>query len=272
MRSTEAFQRFLLSLPLTPEHPCAYYPGRRARLRAFLFGQRLPPAYMDVLIHQGFRRSGDFHYRAACAGCSCCLSYRVPVPSFRPSRAQRRAVRRNADLTRRVLAAPLLTEEKKGLYLLYQYHQHFLRPVPGKEEETFDRQRNLDTMIQQMYTGSANSLEMEFRRQGELLGFVVFDAGATALSAVYAVYDPREPRRSLGTHIVLSLLDWARENGYRWANLGYYLPGHPKMDYKRRFGPAEILDPADGVWRDADRVMASWQGPPAAPGRPGGSG
>jgi len=264
----ETFERFLRRLPLTPEHPCAYFPGRRARLRAFLFEHRFPPAYMEVLIQQGFRRSGTFHYRSDCPGCTSCLSYRVPARAFRPSRSQKRVLRRNTDLERSVHPPALPTEEKKLLYLEYQYRQHFLRPVPGKEEAAFDPTRAVETMLQQMYVGSANSLEMELRRQGRLIAFTVFDVGTTTLSAVYSVYEPNEPRRSLGTCIVLALLDWALENGFPWVNLGYYLPGHPKMDYKRRFVPAEILDPATGVWREADRVMASRQQPRAGPRAP----
>jgi arginine-tRNA-protein transferase len=259
MRNKDTFYQFLFSLPHTPEHECAYYPGRRARLKAFLFEDRFPPDYVDVLVNHGFRRSGDFHYRTACPGCVSCLSYRVPVRSFRASRSQKRVSRRNADLKRTVISPPLPTEEKKALYLRYQYQQHFLRPAPGKEEEAFDRERNLETMAQQMYTGCGNSVEMEFRRQGELLGFAVFDVGRSTLSAVYSVYDPEKPRRSLGIYIILQVLKWARENGFHWVNLGYYLPGHPKMEYKRRFGPAEILDPATEAWQAADRFMEAWR-------------
>ncbi len=216
---------------------------------------------MDVLINHGFRRSGDFHYCTACPGCSSCLSYRVPVRTFRPSRSLKRVIRRNADLERTVVSSPLPTAEKENLYLQYQYRQHFLRPIPGKEEPAFDRNRALETMVQQMYTGCGNSVEIEFRKEGDLLGFVVFDVGRSTLSAVYSVYDLEEARRSLGTFIVLHILEWARENGFLWVNLGYYIPGHSKMEYKRRFGPAEILDPDTGAWQAADRFMASWREP-----------
>jgi len=168
-------------------------------------------------------------------------------------------IRRNADLDRTVLSPPRPSEEKESLYLRYQYKQHFLRPVPGKEETRFEPEHALEIMHQQMYTGSGHSVEFEFRRQGELSGFAVFDAGRSTLSAVYSVYDPDLTRRSQGTFVILSAMEWARQQGLLWVNLGYYLPGHPKMEYKRRFGPAEILDPASGDWMAADRFMASWR-------------
>ncbi len=255
IRTTDNFHRFLYSLPDTPEHDCAYYPGRRTRLKAFLFGERFPPDYMDVLINHGFRRSGDFHYRTACPECADCLSYRVPLRTFRPTRSQRKVINRNTGLARTVFFAPRPTGEKEELYLRYQYGQHFLKPVPGRKEEAFDRERNLETMRQQMYTGCGNSVEFEFREQGTLRGFAVFDLGRDTLSAVYSVYDPDMPRRSLGTHIILSALDWARENRFFWMNMGHYIPGHPKMEYKRRFRPAEILNPSTNEWEPADRFL-----------------
>jgi arginine-tRNA-protein transferase len=170
-------------------------------------------------------------------------------------------IRRNADIERTVIGPPRPSEEKENLYLRYQYRQHFLRPVPGKEETRFEPEHARETMHQQMFTGCGSSVEFEFRRQGDLAGFAVFDAGRSTLSAVYSVYDPDLNRRSPGTFAILSAMDWARQHGFLWVNLGYYLPGHPKMAYKIRFGPAEILDPGSGEWKAADRFMDAWQEP-----------
>ena len=263
MRNEGAFERFLLSLPRTPEHPCSYFLDRRARLQAFLFDSTFPPECVDVLIHRGFRRSGNFHYRTACPSCDACLGYRIPVSSFRLTRSQCRVARRNRALERTVISPPEPSAEKEALYLRYQYRQHFLRPGPGKVESAFHSGRTLEIMYQQMYTGCGNSVEMEWRKDGSLVGFAVFDVGRSTLSAVYSVYAPEEPRRSLGTFLILEAFRWARECGLTWGNLGHYIPGHPKMEYKRRFGPAEILDPASEAWVPSDRFMASWRGPSA---------
>lgn len=120
-------------------------------------------------------------------------------------------------------------------------------------------------MQEQMYTGCENSVEMEFREQGNLVGFAVFDVGRSTLSAVYSVYAPHEPRRSLGTCIILSAIQWARDVGLLSVNLGTYIAGHPKMEYKARFGPAEILDPAAGAWLPADRFVNARRGPHSVP-------
>jgi arginine-tRNA-protein transferase len=67
------------------------------------------------------------------------------------------------------------------------------------------------------------------------------------LSAVYSFFDPDETSRSLGTFIILDLIDRCREAGLPWLYLGYYVENSQKMMYKARFQPAEIY--RDGLWR-----------------------
>jgi leucyl-tRNA---protein transferase len=67
------------------------------------------------------------------------------------------------------------------------------------------------------------------------------------LSAVYTFYEPTLVDRGLGTLAILRQLDWARATGKRWLYLGFFIEDHPKMHYKRRFGPAQVL--RDGEWR-----------------------
>ena len=68
------------------------------------------------------------------------------------------------------------------------------------------------------------------------------DLAGGAMSAVYTFYDPDEAARGLGTLGVLRQLEWARRDGYAHLYLGYWIAGHPKMDYKRRFQPLEGFD------------------------------
>ena len=51
-----------------------------------------------MLMDQNFRRSGDLFYRPECDGCAACIAIRVPVAEFAPSRAQRRALHKSADV------------------------------------------------------------------------------------------------------------------------------------------------------------------------------
>jgi arginine-tRNA-protein transferase len=102
---------------------------------------------------------------------------------------------------------------------------------------------------------------VEFRDADErLVGACLTDRLADGLSAVYSFFDPDLDRRSLGTWAILWLIERARAMDLPHVYLGYWVPQSPKMAYKARFRPAEIL--AGGGWRrltEADLVA----GPPA---------
>ena len=94
---------------VTAPQPCPYLAGKVER-KLFTALQGDGACHLnDVLSHQGFRRSQNVLYRPSCAGCSACLSARIVVADFAPSRGQRRVLRRNADLER-VARSPWATE------------------------------------------------------------------------------------------------------------------------------------------------------------------
>jgi arginine-tRNA-protein transferase len=88
---------------------------------------------------------------------------------------------------------------------------------------------------------------MEFRLGGELVAVAVTDVVQGALSAVYTFYAPELAARSLGTYAILSQLQRARLEARQHLYLGFWLEGHPRMDYKRHYRPLEYLDGAH--WR-----------------------
>ena len=73
------------------------------------------------------------------------------------------------------------------------------------------------------------------------------DVQEDGLSAVYSFFDPAQAARSLGTYMILDLLDYSRNSGLRWLYLGYYVAGSQKMMYKARFRPAEVF--TRGRWQ-----------------------
>src|SRR5690606_22591749 len=77
---------------------------------------------------------------------------------------------------------------------------------------------------------------------GRLLAVAVTDRIPGGLSAVYTFYEPAEAARGLGTLAILRQLEWARREGLQHLYLGYWIEGHAKMDYKRRFRPLEAFD------------------------------
>jgi len=88
----------------------------------------------------------------------------------------------------------------------------------------------------------------EFRDGGDrLVGACLTDRLGDGLSAVYSFFAPEQERRSLGTYTILWLIERARRASLPYVYLGYWVPESPKMAYKARFRPSEIL--AGGSWR-----------------------
>jgi arginine-tRNA-protein transferase len=215
----------------TGTHACGYWPDRDARdLVLDPRDPRLPKLY-PLALDWGFRRSGDIVYRPSCVGCHACIAVRVPVEEFVPNRSQRRCLARNADVDARIVA-PVRTDEHLALYRRYLSTRHAGGGMDDHGAPEFE----------QFLIGSWNeSRFMELREHGthRLLAVAVTDLVDDALSAVYTFYDPDESARSLGTLGVLRQIEWAARDGRNHLYLGYWIAGHPKMDYKRRFQPLE---------------------------------
>ncbi|MBS0463406.1 MAG: arginyltransferase [Proteobacteria bacterium] len=227
-----------MTLYRTGEHACGYYPERIAR--DLVLDPRDPAvaaAYPNALA-QGYRRSGGHVYRPNCPNCRACTPVRLAVDDFRPDRSQRRCLRDNADVSQR-MTLPLRTAESFALYRRYLVARHADGPMAQTSEQDFDH-----------FTASPWSPTrfMELRIGGRLLAVAVCDVTGEALSAVYTFFEPGEADRSPGTLAILRQIDWARRHGRQYVYLGYWIDGHPKMHYKSRFRPLQILD---GIgWRE----------------------
>jgi arginine-tRNA-protein transferase len=91
---------------------------------------------------------------------------------------------------------------------------------------------------------------LELRLRERLLGVAVTDFAPNGLSAVYTFFDPDETARGLGTYAILRQIELAREHALPHVYLGFWIENHPKMGYKARFTPLELLG-ADG-WQTLD--------------------
>ena len=246
-RELDRFASIFRSIPLAPESDCSYFDDRRSRSRAFRLGCDVEPDFLESSMDRGYRRCGDIYYQQDCPACGLCVNYRIPIADFQPTRSQRRVLKRNADVSMTVLP-PNPSSEKEDIYLRYQRSQHYARPVPGAPVRDFDPNAALETMYFQMYTNPNSSQEVELRVDGTLIGFCILDLAVESVSAVYFVFDPEQQKRSPGTLAILRELDWCGEHGFRWFQLGFYIAGHAKMEYKSNFGPGEYLHQATGSW------------------------
>src|ERR1700722_719482 len=108
---------------LTAPSPCPYLAGREERKDfTHLVGERAPELN-DLLTHAGFRSSQSVAYRAACEGGRACVSVRVVVNDFRPTRSMRRVLDRNSDMTGELRAA-VPTSEQYSVFRAYLDSRH----------------------------------------------------------------------------------------------------------------------------------------------------
>ncbi len=235
---------------VTAPQPCPYLAGKIERkLFTALHGDGAA-ALNDTLSHQGFRRSQNVVYRPSCAGCSACLSARIVAADFRASRTHRRLLRRNAGLTR-VASNPRATEAQYRLFRRYLEARHATGGMADMDIHEFS------AMVEET---PVRSRVIEYHLEDELIAVCLTDVLSDGVSMVYSFYDPDLGARSLGTYIIIDHVAMAREAGLPYVYLGYWVPGSPKMDYKRHFRPLEIFHA--GRWRrieetDLSHVAAS---------------
>jgi arginine-tRNA-protein transferase len=229
---------------VTAPQPCPYLTGKIER-KLFTALQGDGAAHLnDVLSHQGFRRSQNVLYRPSCAGCSACLSARIVVGDFRPSRGQRRVLQRNADLERSS-SSPWATDAQFALFRRYLDARHATGGMADMDSQEFA------AMIEETPVRSRVVEYHAPRTSGrglDLVAVCLTDVLSDGLSMVYSFFDPDYAADSLGSYIILDHVAIAREAGLPYVYLGYWVPGSPKMDYKARYRPLEIF--LEGRWTE----------------------
>ncbi len=221
-------------------HPCGYFGDRIARnIVLDPEAPELQDLYGIALVH-GYRRSGSHIYRPHCFNCRACQACRVPVQRFRADRSQRRCIAGNADLSITVAPAAL-TGEYFELYRRYLQARHRDGGMDNAQPDDFERF---------LYTSWSPTRFIEFRDGPQLAGLAVTDFCSDGLSAVYTFFDPNLSQRGLGSFAILSQIRIAQEQELPYVYLGFWIDGHPKMHYKQRYRPLEVL--RDGTWVELD--------------------
>ncbi|WP_438952416.1 arginyltransferase [Porticoccus sp.] len=225
-----------IRLFLTEPHACSYLENQKATTAFVDPGITVDQKLYSHLSGLGFRRSGRYIYAPRCRDCNACIPARIPVRQFKPNRQQRRCLKQNADLniwvTRR-----LNESEHYPVYKQYLNSRHadgdMFPPTIGQYRDFISNIRDYSVM-------------MEIRMKGELIAAGLVDILNDGLSAIYTYYSPKLPKRSLGTFAILAELMLAREMGLPYLYLGYWIKDSPKMTYKARYQPLELL--RNGEW------------------------
>lgn len=239
---SEPFIKRQLRFFLTAPNACPYLPGRLERKIFTHLSPEDGAALNDTLTHAGFRRSQGIAYRPACEGCDACISARIPVADFELTPSWRRIQRANTDL-KRISAPSLATQEQYGLLSRYLDTRH----IDGgmNDMSFFDYVAMVEDSPVRTHISEYRLGGSEFAK-GPLLAAALVDVLADGLSLVYSFYDGTAAKRSLGTYIILDHIAQAKRMGVPYVYLGYWVEDSPKMAYKARFSPLELLRP--GGW------------------------
>ncbi len=218
----------------TLDYECAYLPDKKTRM----FYRYIPNADKDLasaLIKRGWRRFGNSYFHPICHGCSECKSIRIDVERFRPTKSQRRAIKRNNE-TRVYLHTPTLSLEHVELY--NKFHEY-------KEKKSGWRYNEMDlqTYYEEFVVGAHDfGKEVLYIKEDKIIGVDLIDILDDGISSIYFYYDPDYEKLSLGIYSLLVQIDLAKRLGLKWIYLGYWVKGCASFAYKTAFKPYELLD------------------------------
>lgn len=201
---------------------------------------KVSPQQLDWLLADGWRHFGEHFFRYNIGfhenELRRVLPLRIHLEKFEISKSQRRVLRKNQDL--QIVFRPIeITPEKEDLF--ERHRQRFNHAVPDSL---------YDFLSSEPADVPCEALEVCVYEKNKLLAASFFDVGASAVSAVYAMFEPSEISRSLGIFTMLLTIDFASKNGKTFYYPGYAYKGNSFYDYKKRFSALEEFD-WNGNWK-----------------------
>lgn len=152
------------------------------------------------------------------------------------------------------------TKEKHDVMLRYQVKIH-KDPEWRWSEQSFKRflctGLNRQILKNKGRTMKLGSYHQCYRLDGKLVAIGVLDLLPHAVSSVYLFYDPDYQEWDWGKISAMNEIALAREKGYQYYYMGYYIHTCKKMRYKGRFEPSHILDPESLDWHPLDDTFRS---------------
>ncbi|MEE2903141.1 MAG: arginyltransferase [Myxococcota bacterium] len=224
---------------------CSYLPAEQAVLE-YRVMLDVPATEWESMLSKGWRRFGAAYFRPKCPACSECVSLRIPVKNFKPSRNQSRALR-NISKFRLEIGPPLIDQERLQLY--QEWHD-----LQGQK-----RDWELDSISADRYFydfAFPHECAREFAYYDDSSSsdrpviVAIVDETENALSAVYTFYDPKYAKLSPGTGSIVRQIEIARSSQKEYVYLGYRVLNCASSEYKGRFRPHELLAGRPGEFEE----------------------
>ncbi|MDW2405385.1 arginyltransferase, partial [Vibrio sp. 1262-1] len=172
-----------IRIGLTNNHPCSYLPERQERVAVALDAELHTEQNYQLLMANGFRRSGDTIYKPHCERCHACQPIRISIPDFVLSRSQKRLLSKAKSL-RWEMKTEMDAEwfELYSRYICKRHKNGTMYPPKRDEFSRFAQTNWLTTLFLHIYDES-----------NQLLGVAVTDVMAQCSSAFYTFFDPDYP-------------------------------------------------------------------------------
>lgn len=213
---------------------------------AAMISERLEPetlsgAELDDYLARGYYRIGrsiiTADYLVSDDELKSTIWTRLDLRGYRFRRSLRKIMSQNGQRYRVTVGEISLDEAHAELYARYRVS------VRGHRARTLE-----DVLGGPEGHALFRTREITIHLGDKLVGFSWFDLGDESVESLIGVYDPAEKKHGLGFWSLLLEIAHAQELGLRYHYAGYILCGPSCMDYKRRVGDLEHLDPVSGRW------------------------
>ena len=187
------------------------------------------PEILDSLWADGWRHFGCRFFRYSITSDDGeswrrIIPLRIDLADFRPTKSQRRVLRRNLDVTVHVKPATVDARREE------LFRRHTVRFTTGSPDALGDFMPGPDPS-----RIPCECREVQMWLGAELIAVSYLDVGRDAVSSVYAVFDPAASARSPGIFTLLQEIEFARSTGRRFLYLGYATIEPSRYDYKKQF-------------------------------------
>ncbi|UJF19884.1 arginyltransferase [Vibrio sp. SS-MA-C1-2] len=220
---------YSLQVGFTPPSPCSYLKEQQQRLAIIMEASWHSSDGYNLLLANGYRRTGKNIYRPMCEKCRACQSLRVDCEAFTPSRSQKRLLNKTKHLR-----WEMKTELDDNWFELYSDYIT-IRHATGSMFPP-----NKTDFLQFIQVDWCPTQYLHIYDQERLIAVAVTDTFSDSASALYTFFSP-DSSLSLGTMAVLLQLEWATSCGKKWLYLGFQIDQCREMNYKVNYSPYQLL-------------------------------
>ena len=193
------FQR---SLP----RQCPYIPSQKEHLLFTDLTNFVSKKTLEKLVSDGFRRSENIFYKPNCKNCKACISTLIILNHFLFSKKFKRILRKNQDLKFKIIKP----KTNRNHYKLFK---NYLKSRHSKGDMTDMTYLDFRTMLE---ISPVDTKILHIYKNNKFFGAMLYDIYEKSYSANYSFYNPKFKNRSLGTLLILKLIEQAKKEELKY--------------------------------------------------------